>query len=187
MKSVRSARSFSGSPVAKAGNYEDYQSYDEDHTQYNKEVDLSIQDLFKLISNRWMQHILLVWMLFIKPLAIVLVVQNNFHYNQVHLKVRIILRRRAFFVSMMIVGHLAGGFARHRYDLKTHMQQQQQQQQGAVSTLASQQIPAERMGAVVGRGEASNGVVQQLVHQIQHQPHTSSSSQRASTSMSALR
>ncbi len=38
MKSVRTSRSFSGSPVAKSGNYDDYQSYDEDHTPYNKEV-----------------------------------------------------------------------------------------------------------------------------------------------------
>jgi hypothetical protein len=83
----------------------------------------------------------------------------------------------------MIVGHLAGGFARHRYDLKTQMQQQQ----AAAAALATQQIPTDRVGAVVGRGEATNGVVQQLVHQIQHQPHTSSSSQRASTSLSALR
>ncbi|CAF4869127.1 unnamed protein product, partial [Rotaria sp. Silwood2] len=35
--------------------------------------------------------------------------------------------------------------------------------------------------------EVAGGVVQHLVHQIQHQPQTSSSSQRASTSMSALR
>ena len=83
----------------------------------------------------------------------------------------------------MFIGHIAGGFARHRYDLKTQMQQQQQ----AAAALAAQQIPTDKMGAVVGRGEATNGVVQQLVHQIQHQPHTSSSSQRASTSLSALR
>lgn len=38
MKSVRSSKSFSGSPVGKTANYDDYQSYDEDHTQYNKEV-----------------------------------------------------------------------------------------------------------------------------------------------------
>ncbi|CAF1178318.1 unnamed protein product [Rotaria magnacalcarata] len=81
-------------------------------------------------------------------------------------------------------GHIAGGFARHRYDLKTQMQQQQQQQ---AASQAAQQIPIDKTGPVVGRGEATNGVVQQLVHQIQHQPHTSTSSQRASTSMSALR
>ena len=81
-----------------------------------------------------------------------------------------------------LIGHIAGGFARHRYDLKTQMQQQQ-----AAAALAAQQIPTDKVGTVVGRGEATNGVVQQLVHQIQHQPHTSSSSQRASTSMSALR
>jgi hypothetical protein len=85
----------------------------------------------------------------------------------------------------MFLGHIAGGFARHRYDLKTQMQQQQQQQ--AAAALVAQQIPTDKMGAVVGRGEATNGVVQQLVHQMQHQPHTSTSSQRASTSLSALR
>jgi hypothetical protein len=86
------------------------------------------------------------------------------------------------FLWMIFVGHIAGGFARHRYDLKTQMQQQQ-----AAAALAAQQFSVDRTGAVVGRGEATNGVVQQLVHQIQHQPHTSTSSQRASTSMSALR
>jgi hypothetical protein len=86
-----------------------------------------------------------------------------------------------------LIGHIAGGFARHRYDLKTQMQQQQQQQQQAAAALAAQQIPTDKIGAVVGRGEATNGVVQQLVHQMQNQPNTSSSSQRASTSMSALR
>lgn len=79
----------------------------------------------------------------------------------------------------MFIGHLAGGFARHRYDLRTHAQNP--------TAHHSQPIPTDRAGAVVGRGEVTNGVVQQLVHQIQHQPHTSSSSQRASTSMSALR
>jgi hypothetical protein len=83
---------------------------------------------------------------------------------------------------MVLIGHIAGGFARYRYDLKTQMQQQQ-----AAAALAAQQIPVDKIGAVVGRGEATNGVVQQLVHQMQHQPHTSTSSQRGSTSMSALR
>jgi len=82
-----------------------------------------------------------------------------------------------------LIGHIAGGFARHRYDLKTQMQQQQQ----AATGLGAQQITTDKMSAVVGRGEVTNGVVQQLVHQMQHQPNTSSSSQRASTSMSALR
>ncbi len=88
MKSARSSKSFSGSPVAKTGNYDDYQSYDDDHTQYNKEVNFSIQKFLKFIQYRWMQRILLVWMLFIKQRVIVLVVLNNFHYNQVHLKVK---------------------------------------------------------------------------------------------------
>ena len=60
-------------------------------------------------------------------------------------------------------------------------------QQQAAAALAAQQIPIDKLGTVVGRGEATNGVVQQLVHQIQHQPLTSTSSQRASTSMSAFR
>ena len=80
---------------------------------------------------------------------------------------------------MVFLGHLAGGFARHRYDLKT--------QAHHPAAHGGQQIPTDRVGAVVGRGEVINGVVQQLVHQIQHQPNTSSSSQRASTSLSALR
>ena len=89
MKTLRSSKPFAGSPVARAGNYDDYQSYVEDHTQYNKEVSLFYSKyLFKnLIQYRWMRHMLLVWMLFIKQLDIVLVVLNNFHYNQVHLKV----------------------------------------------------------------------------------------------------
>lgn len=66
------------------------------------------------------------------------------------------------------------------------MQQQQQQQQTAAA-LAAQQISADRLGAVVGRGEATHGVVQQVIHPNQHQPRTSTSSQRASTSMSAFR
>ncbi len=81
-----------------------------------------------------------------------------------------------------MIGHIAGGFARYRYDLKTQMQQQQ-----AAAALAAQQIPTDKPGTVVGRGEATNGVVQQLVHQMQRQPHTSTSSQLASASTSALR
>ena len=84
------------------------------------------------------------------------------------------------------LGHIAGAFARHRYDLKTQMQQQQQQQQQAAA-LAAQQQSTDKMSTSMSRGESSVGVVQQLVHQIQHHPHTSSSSQRASTSMSAMR
>ncbi len=81
---------------------------------------------------------------------------------------------------MIFIGHIAGGFARHRYDLRTQMQQQQQ---AAAAALAAQQIPTDKIGTSVGRGEATNGVV----HQIHHQPHTSTSSQRGSTSMSAFR
>jgi hypothetical protein len=38
MKTLRPSKSFLGSPGAKNGNYDDYQSYVEDHTPYNKEV-----------------------------------------------------------------------------------------------------------------------------------------------------
>lgn len=79
------------------------------------------------------------------------------------------------------LGHIAGAFARHRYDLKTQMQQQQ------AAALAAQQQSTDKMSTSISRGESTVGVVQQLVHQIQHHPHTSSSSQRASTSMSAIR
>lgn len=83
------------------------------------------------------------------------------------------------------LGHIAGGFARHRFDLKGQMQQAQPAQVSA--TVASASLPIEKPGTVVGRGEVATGVVQQIVHQIQHQPHLSTSSQRASTSMSAAR
>jgi hypothetical protein len=87
-----------------------------------------------------------------------------------------------FFNIFVNTGHIAGGFARHRYDLKTQMQQQ------AAAALAAQQQSTDKLGSPINRGEATNGgVVQQLVHQIQHHPHTSTSSQRASTSMSGLR
>ena len=38
MNTLQSSKSYMGSSVARAGNYDDYQSYVEDHTQYNKEV-----------------------------------------------------------------------------------------------------------------------------------------------------
>ena len=85
------------------------------------------------------------------------------------------------------LGHIAGGFARHRFDLKTQQQQQQQQQQQPVVSLPPQAMSNDQLNAVVGRGEVTTGVVQQLVQQIQHQPHPSTSSQRASTSLSAIR
>jgi hypothetical protein len=43
MKTLLSSKSFGGSPVGKTGNYDDYQSYVEDHTPYNKEVNFSIK------------------------------------------------------------------------------------------------------------------------------------------------
>ncbi len=124
---------------------------------------------------------LLVWMLFIKQLDIVLVVPNSFHYNRVHLKVSYLYIAIVLFSSVYTnSGHIAGGFARHRYDLRTQMQQQ-------AAALAAQQQSTDKMSTSISRGESTGGVVQQLIHQIQHHPHTSSSSQRASTSMSALR
>ncbi|CAF2894039.1 unnamed protein product [Rotaria sp. Silwood2] len=156
-KTLRSSKSFVGSPTARAGNYDDYQSYVEDQTQYNKEMDATYAPGMDAVYQTTGQSVSGPEQFSLQPSA-----------SQ---------------------GHIAGGFARHRYDLKTQMQQQQQQQQQqqAAAALAAQQIPTDKNGAVVGRGEATNGVVQQLVHQIQHQPHTSTSSQRASTSMSALR
>lgn len=77
------------------------------------------------------------------------------------------------------LGHIAGGFARHRFDLKGQTQQN--------ATLTNSSLPTEKVGTVVGRGEVTHGVVQQMVQQIQHQPHLSTSSQRASTSMSGMR
>jgi len=78
-------------------------------------------------------------------------------------------------------GHIAGGFARHRYDLKTQLQQQQQAAAAAAAAaFSAQQNPADKLDAVVGRGEVINGVIQPLAN-------ASSSSQRASTSLSALR
>jgi hypothetical protein len=56
----------------------------------------------------------------------------------------------------------------------------------AAAAIAAQKQTPDKIGTTISRGGA-NGVVQQLVHQIQHHPYTSSSSQRASTSMSALR
>lgn len=79
-------------------------------------------------------------------------------------------------------GHIAGGFARHRYDLKSQMQQQTPS-----ATLAPQSLATDNSAAAVGRGEVTSGVVQQMVNQIQQQPQTSASSQRGSTSLSAAR
>lgn len=61
-------------------------------------------------------------------------------------------------------------------------------QQQAAAARAAQQQSSERLGLSMNRSEvATSGAAPHLVHQIQHQPNTSSSSQRASTSMSALR
>ena len=38
MNTLRSSKPFDRSPAARVGNYDDYQSYVEDHAQYNKEV-----------------------------------------------------------------------------------------------------------------------------------------------------
>jgi hypothetical protein len=42
MYTLQSSKPFLGSPIAKTGNYDDYQSYVEDHIQYNKDVRFSI-------------------------------------------------------------------------------------------------------------------------------------------------
>jgi hypothetical protein len=80
-------------------------------------------------------------------------------------------------------GHIAGAFARHRYDLKTQLQQQ-----AAAAAAVTAQHPTDKLAATIGRSDITSGTVQQLVHQIQqHHPHASNSSQRASTSLSAMR
>jgi hypothetical protein len=45
MHTLRSSKPFVGPPAARGGNYDDYQSYVEDHTQYNKEVVVSFSKL----------------------------------------------------------------------------------------------------------------------------------------------
>ncbi|UJR23813.1 hypothetical protein I4U23_026789 [Adineta vaga] len=151
MKTLRSSKPYFGSPLAKNGNYDDYQSYVEDQTQYNKEMDATYAPGMDAVYQTTGYSVSGPEQFSLQPSA-----------SQ---------------------GHIAGGFARHRYDLRT----QQQQAAAAAAGLAPQQISLDKTGTTVGRGEATNGVVQHLVHQIQHQPHTSTSSQRASTSMSALR
>ena len=125
-------------------------------------------------------------MLCIKLLAIVSTVPSNSPFSPVPLKVCLFVSSLLLASRSFRAGHIAGGFARHRYDLKTQMQQQAAAA-AAAAALAAQQHAADKSGTSVGRGEGAGGVVQHLVHQIQHHPHTSSSSQRASTSMSALR
>jgi hypothetical protein len=46
METLRSAKPFIGSPLARVNNYDDYQSYVEDHTQYNKEVSYFFEQKF---------------------------------------------------------------------------------------------------------------------------------------------
>ncbi|CAF1177573.1 unnamed protein product [Adineta ricciae] len=148
MKTLRSSKPYFSSPLGKAANYDDYQSYIEDHTQFNKEMDATYAPGMDAVYQITGHSLSGPEQFSLQPSA-----------SQ---------------------GHIAGGFARHRYDLRT-------QQQQAAAGFAAQPISMDKTGTAVGRGEATSGVVQQLVHQIQHQPHTSTSSQRASTSMSALR
>ncbi|CAF3907457.1 unnamed protein product, partial [Rotaria magnacalcarata] len=150
MKTLQSSKASAGSPMVRMGNYDDYQSYVEDQTQYNKEMDPTYAPGMDAVYQTTGQSVSGPEQFSLQPSA-----------SQ---------------------GHIAGGFARHRYDLKTQMQQQ------AAAARAAQQHSTDRLGSSMNRGEiAGNGAVQHLAHQIQHQPNTSSSSQRASTSMSALR
>ncbi|CAF1015435.1 unnamed protein product [Rotaria sordida] len=149
MKTLHSPKSCVGSPVARVGNYDDYQSYVEDHTQYNKEMDATYAPGMDAVYQTTGQSVSGPEQFSLQPSA-----------SQ---------------------GHIAGGFARHRYDLRTQMQQQ------AAAARAAQQQSTDKMSNSINRSEVTGGVVQHIVHQIQHQPPTSSSSQRPSTSMSALR
>ena len=42
MKTLRSSKPYFSLPLGKAANYDDYQSYIEDHTQFNKEVNHNV-------------------------------------------------------------------------------------------------------------------------------------------------
>ncbi|UJR25044.1 hypothetical protein I4U23_006404 [Adineta vaga] len=160
MKTLQSSKSYSRLPEARGGggNYDDYQSYVEDPNQFNKEMDATY-------AAGMMDG----------------VYQATGHSmsgpEQFSLQ------------PSASQGHIAGGFARHRYDLKIQMQQQQAAAAAAAAAaaLAAQQQTTDKSVTSVSRGETTNGgVVQQLVHQMQHHPRVSSSSQRASTSMSAM-
>ncbi len=50
MHTLRSTKPFLGPPMAKIGNYDDYQSYVEDQTQYNKDVRVFYLKDYKLCS-----------------------------------------------------------------------------------------------------------------------------------------
>ena len=127
------------------------------------------------------------WTLFTKQLDIVWAVLNNFPFNQVHLKVNYKYITIPLSYRYFIIGHIAGGFARHRYDLKIQMQQQAAAA-AAAAAMAAQQQATDKSMTSVSRGDTTNGgVIHHLAHQTQHQPRTSSSAQRASTSLSAMR
>jgi hypothetical protein len=96
----------------------------------------------------------------------------------------------AFLVSLEHLGHIAGAFARHRFDLKTQLQQQAAAAAAAAAAgtgNGNQQLPTDKLNTKVSRGEATNSTVQQLVHQMQHQPHLSANNPRPTTSINALR
>ena len=99
---------------------------------------------------------------------------------------------RTLLVSIEHLGHIAGAFARHRFDLKTQLQQQA----AAAAAIAAAsgtinlnpQLPSDKINMIVNRGESTNGSVRQLVHQmIQHQPQLSANNPRTTTSINALR
>ncbi|CAF1071480.1 unnamed protein product [Adineta steineri] len=155
MKTLQSPKSLNGLPVARGGNYDDYQSYVEDHTQYNKEMDPTYAPGMDTVYQTTGHSVGGPEQFSLQPSA-----------SQ---------------------GHIAGGFARHRYDLKTQMQQQAAAAAFAAQQQQQQQQSTDKSVTSVSRGDTTNGAINQLVHQIQHPPRASSTSQRASTSMSVLR
>lgn len=73
-----------------AGHYDDYQSYVDDQTQYNKEVvdstcfiDKNKLDVscVNIDISRWMQRMLVALILSIRQLDKASIVRNNFHFN----------------------------------------------------------------------------------------------------------
>ena len=88
MKSLRSSKPTAGSTIARTTNYDDYQSYVEDQTQYNKEVRLSLSSssFFDLRSRSTpLTH--RPWTRFITRQATVSADPNSSPCNRAHRKV----------------------------------------------------------------------------------------------------
>jgi hypothetical protein len=81
-----------------------------------------------------------------------------------------------FAMLRYLTGHIAGGFARHRFDLRGQMEQP--------ATVSSQTLPKEQTDNFVENTTVINGAVQPFVYQIHHQAQASTSSQPASVSTS---